>query len=59
MGGFWEEVRQTSLRAGFDGDPALRQGMLWVNYHALTGLFSVNLLGGFLVTISVVPRIVK
>lgn len=57
--GFWEEVRLTSLRTGLDGDPALRQGMLWVTYQALTGLFSVNLLEGFLVAISVAPQNVK
>lgn len=33
--------------------------MLWVTYQALTGLFSVNLLEGFLVAISVAPQNVK
>ena len=59
MGAFWEEVRLTSLRTSFVGDPALGQGMLWMTSWALTGLFSVNLLKSFLMAISVAVRNVK
>lgn len=58
-GGFWAEVRLTPLRTGFEGDPALRQGMLWVTHQALTGLFSVNLFEGFLLASSVAPQHVR
>jgi len=58
MGWFWE-VRLTSLRTGFGRDPALGWGILWMTPWALTGLFSTNLLEGFLMAFLVAVRIVK